>query len=96
MLLAFVPGAGLEPARPQWSRDFKSLVSTNSTTRASDDFFKIKPSTLTEGFSRAKDEIRTRDPHLGKVMLYQLSYFRKRATKVIILFKPPNILARTY
>jgi hypothetical protein len=25
----------------------------------------------------AKDETRTRDPHLGKVMLYQLSYFRK-------------------
>ena len=24
----------------------------------------------------AEDEIRTRDPHLGKVMLYQLSYFR--------------------
>ena len=24
----------------------------------------------------AKDEIRTRDPYLGKVMLYQLSYFR--------------------
>jgi diphthamide synthase (EF-2-diphthine--ammonia ligase) len=29
-----VPRAGLEPARPQWSRDFKSRVSTNSTTRA--------------------------------------------------------------
>ncbi len=28
----------------------------------------------------AEDGIRTRDPHLGKVMLYQLSYFR-------ILFK---------
>ena len=28
-----------------------------------------------EGF-RAKDEIRTRDPDLGKVVLYQLSYFR--------------------
>ncbi len=27
-------------------------------------------------FQRAEDEIRTRDPHLGKVMLYQLSYFR--------------------
>ena len=27
-------------------------------------------------FTRAEDEIRTRDPHLGKVMLYQLSYFR--------------------
>jgi site-specific DNA recombinase len=26
--------AGLEPARPQWSLDFKSNVSTNSTTRA--------------------------------------------------------------
>ena len=28
-----VPGAGLEPAR-YYSEDFKSLVSTNSTTRA--------------------------------------------------------------
>jgi hypothetical protein len=28
--------AGLEPARPQWSLDFKSNVSTNSTTRAID------------------------------------------------------------
>ena len=28
------------------------------------------------GFSGADDEIRTRDPHLGKVMLYQLSYVR--------------------
>ncbi len=25
---------------------------------------------------RAGDETRTRDPHLGKVMLYQLSYSR--------------------
>jgi site-specific DNA recombinase len=30
----FVLGAGIEPARPQWPRDFKSLVSTSSTTRA--------------------------------------------------------------
>ena len=29
-----VPGAGLEPARPQWPGDFKSPVSTNFTTRA--------------------------------------------------------------
>ena len=27
--------------------------------------------------SRAENEARTRDPNLGKVMLYQLSYFRK-------------------
>jgi hypothetical protein len=32
-------------------------------------------------FLRAEDEIRTRDPHLGKVMLYQLSYFR-----ILLLF----------
>ena len=31
----------------------------------------------TEAFgSRAEDGTRTRDPNLGKVMLYQLSYFR--------------------
>ena len=29
-----VPGAGLEPAQPQWPREFKSLVSTNFTIRA--------------------------------------------------------------
>ena len=27
------------------------------------------------GFTRAEDETRTRDPDLGKVVLYQLSYF---------------------
>lgn len=27
-----VPGAGLEPAQPQWLQDFKSCVSTSSTT----------------------------------------------------------------
>ena len=55
--------AGLEPAQPQWPRDFKSLVSTDSTIRAS-------------SRKRAENEARTRDPNLGKVMLYQLSYFR--------------------
>ena len=29
------------------------------------------------GLSGAGNEARTRDPNLGKVMLYQLSYFRK-------------------
>ena len=29
-----VPGAGLEPAREKLPRDFKSLASTNSATRA--------------------------------------------------------------
>ena len=30
-ILRVVPGTGLEPVRPQWPRDFKSLVSTDST-----------------------------------------------------------------
>ena len=39
---------------------------------------------------RAKDEIRTRDPDLGKVVLYQLSYFRvDNVTKIDILFNFP-------
>ena len=35
-----------------------------------------KNSLFRELFFRAKDEVRTRDPDLGKVVLYQLSYFR--------------------
>ena len=31
-------------------------------------------------YLRAKDGIRTRDPDLGKVVLYQLSYFRLIST----------------
>jgi hypothetical protein len=34
------------------------------------------PPALTLGFSGADDGIRTRDPHLGKVVLYQLSHVR--------------------
>ncbi len=33
-------------------------------------------------FLRADDGIRTRDPHLGKVMRYQLRYVRKRRVNV--------------
>ncbi len=47
---------------PERALPSESSVSTNSTTRA---------------FRRAKDGARTRDPNLGKVVLYQLSYFRK-------------------
>lgn len=36
---------------------------------------------------RAEDEIRTRDPHLGKVMLYQLSYFRVSLLASQVAFK---------
>ncbi len=33
------------------------------------------------GVSRAEDGTRTRDPNLGKVVLYQLSYFRIAAER---------------
>jgi hypothetical protein len=33
---------------------------------------------------RADDGIRTRDPHLGKVMLYQLSHVRMLATASLV------------
>ena len=69
--------AGLEPARAKRPQDFKSGVSTNSTTRANPDrtvglqsFFR------TFVVWRARNGIRTRDPDLGKVVLYQLSYSR--------------------
>ena len=34
----------------------------------------------------AGNEIRTRDPNLGKVVLYQLSYSRIDMTRMILLF----------
>ncbi len=52
-----------------WQRDFKSRASTNSATRAIHDKHKITN-------KRAGNETRTRDPNLGKVVLYQLSYSR--------------------
>ena len=32
---------------------------------------------ISDDLSGAENETRTRDPNLGKVVLYQLSYFRK-------------------
>ena len=57
----FVPRTGLEPAR---------LSTLAPETSAST----IPPPGL--AYPRAENEARTRDPNLGKVMLYQLSYFR--------------------
>ena len=81
-----VPGAGLEPARSKRARDFKSLASTNSATRANallsnssfrrSNSFKIhltKAMLSQEKYHLiygAGNEVRTRDPDLGKVVLY--------------------------
>jgi hypothetical protein len=55
-------GAGIEPAWDLIPRDFKSLASTDFATRAER--------------NEAGNGTRTRDPNLGKVVLYQLSYSR--------------------
>ncbi len=55
-------GAGIEPAWDLIPRDFKSLASTGFATRAKK--------------KKAGNGTRTRDPNLGKVVLYQLSYSR--------------------
>ena len=68
-----VPEAGIEPARPKWAQDFKSGASTYSATQALILSLQKVPTCI--GIW-AENETRTRDPDLGKVVLYQLSYFR--------------------
>ena len=81
------PGRGSNPHSRCGEQDFKSCVSTDSTTGApfravAKLAYAALPETKKSIVIRwillfgAEDEIRTRDPHLGKVMLYQLSYFR--------------------
>ena len=80
-------GAGIEPAWEFIPRDFKSLASTDFATRAE----KNEPAYTarkrapfggamapTPKRDEAGNGIRTRDPNLGKVVLYQLSYSRGR------------------
>ena len=52
----------------------KSCVSTSSTTKASVTDLKKIPSEERDFW--AKDQARTGHPDLGKVVLYQMSYFR--------------------
>lgn len=65
----------------QRSSDFKSDVSTNSTIPA------------VQNKKRAKDGVRTRDLHLGKVALYQLSYFRLLKRRYLLMSLLQNINA---
>ena len=76
-LQGFSTRGGTWTRTPQRAQDFKSGVSTNSTPRASSDlsYFVWKNSAFWRLFW-AGDGIPTRDPNLGKVVLYQLSYSR--------------------
>ena len=42
--------------------------------------------------NRAEDEVRTRDPQLGRLMLYRLSYFRKIPSFQITFIKKAVML----
>ncbi len=44
--------------------------------------YKKRKSEHTSGLLRAVSEARTRDPQLGKLMLYQLSYYRVCTAKL--------------
>ncbi len=70
--LALVGDTGIEPVT--------SSVSGKRATAAPIARFRQEPENIRFRFlktRRADDEIRTRDIHLGKVVLYQLSYVRK-------------------
>ena len=78
-----MPRTGLEPACLSTHAP-ETCASTNSATWA-----------IIKSKKRAENETRTRDPNLGKVMLYQLSYFRIfsfAVAKVGIFRNSANIL----
>ena len=79
------PGTELNRYDRCGSQDFKSCVSTNSTTGALESRVhsqesgvsqKKSSAWLARGCLRAEDRARTGHPDLGKVVLYQMSYFR--------------------
>jgi hypothetical protein len=66
------PRRELNPHSRCGEQDFKSCVSTSSTTRAAK-----KKSRFGGKFSGAEDRARTGHLDLGKVAPYQMSYFRR-------------------
>ena len=50
-----------------------------------------KKSRYQSGLRGAENETRTRDPDLGKVVLYQLSYFRKRGAENETRTRDPDL-----
>ncbi len=74
-----VPRTGLEPACLSTHAP-ETCASTNSATWAFFSTLKKRPHTALLPIG-AEDGTRTRDPNLGKVMLYQLSYFRDNGCK---------------
>ena len=68
----FVPRAGLEPAHPQWIQDFKSCVSTNSTTWASNILKKKAIFQLPSSLSGKRDSNPRPRPWQGRALPTEL------------------------
>ena len=93
----FVPRTGLEPARLA-AHAPETCASTNSATWANcvvaskeHVLSNQRVTSCCYNVLRAENGTRTRDPNLGKVVLYQLSYFRvispNASAKVLLLIK---------
>ena len=68
IMFFLVPGAGIEPARSQTSRDFKSLASTNSAIQAFAPYIKIRREIKLEappGFEPGMEVLQTSALPLG-------------------------------
>ena len=77
--LFYVPRTGLEPAR------LSTLApETSASTIPPPGHFRVL-------LYRAENEARTRDPNLGKVVLYQLSYFRIQSIALLFCFPLPRL-----
>ena len=97
-----MPGTGLEPAHLAACAP-ETHASTNSAIRAS--CYQSVKKKQAPDLLRAMNETRTRDPDLGKVVLYQLSYHRisrllkniffsqKRLQRYSVLSTSPNFSA---
>ncbi len=89
-----VPGAGLEPARPQWPQDFKSWVSTNSTIRARYWCRQIKKNLFSEVFLSGKRDSNPRPrPWQGRALpaeLFPRCWFCD--CKYTFFYKNPSII----
>ncbi len=74
-----MPGAGIEPARgyPQGILSPSRLANFATPATQTGAAYSAAPVVLLHPF-RAGNGTRTRDPNLGKVVLYQLSYSRVR------------------
>ena len=77
-----MPRTGLEPARLS-ARAPETRASTIPPPGQQSLFHRACAKRI---FVRAENEARTRDPNLGKVVLYQLSYFRICITKNKVVF----------